>query len=135
MSWKEERLQALDIAVQWWISDKLKNWFTQYDIDTIKSISWYSSVDNSMFDLADDGKYYINEKWLNSLWIEVKDMPTSWAAREINKIEEWNISNRFKEVMKNLKQSNRQISDETIDIVASSQTYQDVREKVADVVC
>ena len=37
--------------------------------------------------------------------------------------------------MKELRTSNKQISNETIDLVANSQTYQDVRDKVADVVC
>ena len=127
--------ELLDAVLDWWLADKLKNWFTSKDINNIKSLSWYSDVNENMFTKWDDWKYYINEEYLEKLWVKAKDMPTSWAAREINKAEESEISNKFREVMKDLRESNKQISPDTIDLVANSQLYQDVREKVADVVC
>lgn len=133
--WGKQYDESLDIAVDWGLQSKLQDGFTAKDINNISSLPSYKDVNKNMFTEWEDGKYFINEDWLKALWIETKDMPASWAAREINKAEEWEISNKFKEVMKNLRENNRQIKDDTIDLVASSQTYQDIREKVADVVC
>ena len=108
---------------------------TKNDINSIKSSSKYSDITEDMFTKWDDWKYYITKELFDRFWVQAKDMPLSWAAREINKAEEWEISNKFREVMKDLRESNKQISPETIDLVANSQLYQDVREKVADVVC
>lgn len=125
----------LDISLEWWLASKLEDWFTKQDINTISSMPRYKDLTEEMFTLWEDGKYYITENWLKEMWIQTKDMPLSWAARELNKAEIPEISNKFKEIMKELRTSNKQISNETIDLVANSQTYQDVRDKVADVVC
>jgi len=37
--------------------------------------------------------------------------------------------------MKRVRNSRRNLTDPTIDAIANSGTYQDVREKVADIVC
>lgn len=133
--WGTQYNQALDVAVDGWLHSKLQNGFTIQDINNISSIPAYKDINESLFSLADDGKYYITEDWLKRLWIETKDMPLSWVAREINKAEEWQVSNKFKEIMSEIRNSNKQISDDTINLVANSQTYQEVRDKVADVVC
>lgn len=127
--------QDLDAVVDWWLDNALNNWFTKKDIDNISTISWYKGVNESYFTKQDDGKYYITKEWVESLGIDTKDMPETWVARELNKTEAPEISNKFKELMKGLRNSNKQISEDTIELVANSQTYQDIREKVADIVC
>lgn len=135
IEWGKQYNLELDSLVDWWFANKLKDWFTKNDINSIKSSSKYSDITEDMFTKWDDWKYYITKELFDRFWVQAKDMPLSWAAREINKAEEWEISNKFREVMKDLRESNKQISPETIDLVANSQLYQDVREKVADVVC
>lgn len=127
--------QKLDMLFDWWLATKLENWFTLNDINAINSLSDYKDVDTSMFTLGDDWKYFLTEEWVHRLWITTMDMPIAWQANEIAKAEAWEVSSRFQNVMKRVRNSRRNLTDPTIDAIASSGTYQDVREKVADIVC
>lgn len=127
--------QQLDMVVDWWLASKLKDWFDLKDIEAIKTLPEYSNVNESMFTLWDWWKYFINEDWVKALKISTIDLPLEYQARELAKQEAWNVTETFRKIMKELRTERRNITDPTIDAVANSGTYQDVREKVADIVC
>ena len=127
--------QKLDMVIDWWLSKKLSKWFDLKDIEAIKSLPEYSWVTNDMFTLGKDWKYFITDDWVKALWISTIDMPLEFQAKELAKEEAWTVAEKFKEIMKWLRTGRKNISDRTIDEIANSGAYQDVREKVADIVC
>lgn len=128
--------QKLDMILDWWFSNKLKDWFTINEINKIKSLPEYSNLSDTMFTLDKDWKYYITKEWVDALWISTMELPVELQARELAKAEAWEISEKFRTLMKNISDPSRKnIKNATIDAIADSWTYQDVRQKVADVVC
>ena len=125
----------LDTILDWWLTKKLENWFSLVDINKIKSLPEYSNVTDSMFMLDKDWKYYITKEWVNALGISSVDMPLEYHARELAKAEAWDVSEQFRSFMKEINSSKKNIQPDTIDEIANSWTYQDVRDKVADIVC
>lgn len=134
-AWETGYSAALDIAVEGWFSNKLKNWFTIEDINKIKSTNWFSDITEDLFTKWDNWLYYIKKEWLDRFGVSYTEMPKELIAREINQAEAWNVSQTFKERLQGLNKSWRDITDTTIDKVAESWTYQEIREKVADIVC
>lgn len=127
--------QKLDMVLDWWLTKRLEEWFTINDINAINSLSDYKDVTTDFFSIWDDWKYYLTDAWAKRLWINTIDMPLAWQANKIAQAEAWEVSERFQDVMKNVRTSRRNLTDDTIDRIANSWTYQDVRDKVADIVC
>lgn len=132
VSWYNTKL---DTILDWWLTSKLENGFTLLDINKIKTLPEYSNLTDDLFTLDKDWKYYITKKWLDALWVSSVDMPIEFQAREIAKAEAWETSEQFRNIMKETRTSRKNLSDTTIDEIANTWTYQDVRDKVADVVC
>lgn len=121
---------ALD-SLEWGFDSRVRNWFTDTDLETISTLNGYKDV------VADKEKYFTNIEWkyyltedgldkfhlskdnlsLESLWISI-------ASAE-------NTRDIFKNKMKNL--ADRKVSDATINALADSWGYEAVVKNVKEI--
>lgn len=121
---------VLDSIYSKWFVDKVKNWFSEEDLNVLASTKEYSSVDKNRDKWFDNVEwtYYLNEDWLKhfwfraenatleSLWVSMKEAAdTSQALKKI-KWAEW-----FK------------LSDTAIDTIADTWWYNEIVYKVKEV--
>lgn len=125
----------LDSAFNWWFDDRVKNWFSQADLDKLSKIDWYSDIEKNKskwFDSVDlEDKwttYFLNKAWLKhfglkaesvtleSLWITLKEAENTKEALNQIKWVDW-----------------VKISDTTIDNIAETWAYDEITSKVKEV--
>lgn len=120
-------------SLAWWFDSRLKNWFTQADIEDISKLKWFSDVPSKQWDLFYEywGRKYLTEEWLDRFWLKAESMPLETLWITLSEAED--TRELFKEKMKNIKDKN--ISDTTIDAVADSWAYNEIVSKVKEIVC
>lgn len=125
--WYNEVLDTLE----WWFDSKLRNWFSEKDLEDLWSLSWYKFVNNERDKLFEQiwDKYYLTDIWLERFNLEKRSIPLESLWLTLESAE--NTRNILKEKMKNLAWKN--ISDETIEALADSWGYDAVVEKVKEV--
>lgn len=123
---------ALD-SIPWWFDSKLRNWFTEADIEDISKIKWFASVmqDKDKLFYTLDGKRYLTLDGVERFWLRAENasLETIWISLK----DAENVRELFKERMKGL--TNKNISDTTVDRVADSWAYEEILEKVREVMC
>jgi hypothetical protein len=120
-------------SLTWWFDKRIANWFTQADIEEISKISWYSDVlqnKNKLFDYIWD-KYYLKEDALGRFGLKAENstLATLWITLK----DAENTRELFREKMKTLSWKN--ISDDTIDKIADSGAYDEIVQKIKEVMC
>ena len=121
---------ALDVAT-WWFDAKLRNWFTQTDLDKISKIDWHSDVNKNKWEWFYKvwDKYYLNEAWAEHFWLELWNL--SLESVWVSLADAENVKSLLKEKMKDLK--SKRISDPTAEKLADTWGYEEVVTKVKEV--
>lgn len=126
---------VLDSVLDWGFSTKVQKWFAQADIDSLSKISKYSDVEknkakwfNSI--ATDDGwtTYYLNEAWLKHFWLKAESitLESLWVA--LKEVE------NTREALQKIKWVNWvKISDTTVDRIANAWAYDEITQKVQEV--
>lgn len=124
---------TLDL-IDWWFASKLKNWFTDRDIQQIFERTRYSDVlaDNKSkyFDKVWD-KYVLNDNWIKYFWVDVSKTPMETIWVDLARAD--NTKELFKKKLKDV--TDRKISDTTINLVAETWTYDEVVDKIKEFIC
>lgn len=120
-------------SLAWWFDSKIVNWFTQADIDEISKLTWYSDVaqnKNKLFDYVWD-RYYLKEDALSRFGLKAENstLATLWITLK----DAENTRELFREKMKDL--TWKKISDDTIDKIADSGAYDEIVQKIKEVMC
>lgn len=123
-------------TLQGWFASRVWWGFTNADIDAISKIDKYSDIvkdKNKYFFEWWDGKYYLKQDWLERFWLSAENLSLESLWLELAEVED--TKNLFKERMKEIRNTDKAITDETVDAVAESWGYQEIVEKVKEIVC
>lgn len=129
--------EKLDAAFAWNFTNKIRNWFSAEDIDTLSKIKKeYSELDTNkdkyFYKIENpDGTstYHLNEQWLKKLWMKAENL--SLEALWVSLARAEDVKWIFKEKMKNL--TNKNIKDNTVDRIADTWAYDEIVYKVKEV--
>lgn len=133
LAWYES--PSLDL-IDWWFANKLSNWFDEWDIAQISDNTKFSDAlakEGGKYKYFDevDGKYYLNEKGMDYFKVNVVDTPnvTLWVTLS--------EAENTREVFKNIvsKMSGKHISEETINMIADTWTYDEVTNVIKEFIC
>jgi len=127
--WKLDSLDGWFASRVWW-------GFSNADIDAISKIDGYSDIakDKSKYFYEDwNWKYYLTEDWLDHFWLSAENQTLEALWLELAEVED--TKNLFKEKMKSIRTNKKAISDDTVDAIAESWGYQEIVEKVKEIVC
>lgn len=126
------KLDALD----WWFASRVWWGFSNADIDTISKIDWHSDVvtkKNEYFFNDWKWNYYLTNDWLKHFGLSAENQTLEALWLELAEVED--TKNLFKEKMKSIRTNKKAITDDTVDAVAESWGYQEVVEKIKEIVC
>ena len=125
----------LDTAFSWNFTTKLKDWFTDGDLNKLSKLDEFSDMeknkDKYFYKVSDSNwdRYYLNEEWIKKLWMKAENLTLEAIWVSIARAED--VKWIFKEKMKNL--ANKNIEDTTVDAIADTWAYDEVVYKVKEV--
>lgn len=127
--WYDKWLDVLE----WWFDKRVREWFSNEDISRISSVSKYDDIGknkekffNKVWDI-----YYLTDAWLERFGLESKSLTLEslWVTME----QAENTREILKERMKDL--PNRDIEDDTIEMLANWGGYDELVNKVKEILC
>ncbi len=127
--WYDIKLDALD----WWFDRRVYWWFTDEDISKISNIDWYDDIAKNKKEFFDKvwDNYFLKEEWLSRFWLNAKSLTLESLWVDISQAE--NTREILKEKMKNL--STKKVSDDTINMLADWWWYDEIVNKVKEILC
>jgi len=128
--WNAGYNAVLDSIFYWWFDSRVKNWFSEEDLDRLSKVDWYSSVNKNRDKWFDeiDWTYYLNENWLKHFWLKAENitLESLWVT-----IKEAKETRQALNKIKWVEWVN--LSDKVIDDIADTWWYNEIVEKVKEV--
>ena len=125
----------LDSIFNWWFDSRVKNWFSQADLDILSDVKWYSDIEKNkskwFYSVTTEGKwttYYLTEDWLKHFWLKPENitLESLWVT-----LKEAGDTREALQKIKWAKWVN--ISDKAIDNLAETWAYDEITSKVKEV--
>lgn len=127
--WYDPALDVLDGG----FNRRVTGWFTDKDIVDISKIKGYEDTlknKNKWFNKVWD-TYYLNDEWLDAFWLSSRSLTLESLWVTVEQAE--NTREILKERMKDL--NNKKIDPDTIDALADSGWYDELVNKVKEILC
>lgn len=125
---------VLDSIVDWWFESKVKNWFSQWDLNKLSSTTEYSNIERDKWKLFNAieteswTKYYLNEKWLSHFWLKAESLTLESLWVTLAEAE------NTREALNKLKWIDWiNLSESTIDNISNTWWYNEITSKVKEV--
>ena len=142
--WLQTRLlkQDYDIGLdilEWGFRKRLKSWFTLEDIQELQRrtkhdnlIKWWDA--NEKFFAKEWDKYYLTSSWAEEFKLDVSEYTESMRRADMRRATEEETKNLIDEKTKQL-MSNKWLTKEVIEKLASSWAFKEMVDDIATVVC
>lgn len=132
---KWEYNPVLDSVFDWWFDNRVRDWFSQTDLDKLSKINWYSNIEKNKskwFDsVTTEGKwttYYLNKDWLKHFWLKPESITLESLWVTLKEAEDTRTA------LKQIKWAKWvNISDKAIDDLADTWAYDEITSKVKEV--
>lgn len=126
---------VLDSVFNWWFDSRIKNWFSQADLDTLSDVKWYSNIEKNkskwFYSVTTEGKwttYYLTEDWLKHFWLKPESITLESLWITLKEAE------NTREALQKVKWARWvKISDNAIDNLAETWAYDEITSKVKEV--
>lgn len=125
---------VLDSIFSWWFDSRIKNWFSQADLDTLSETKWYSNLEKNKWkwfnEVTDENwktTYYLTKEWLDRFWFKPESITLESLWVTLKEAE------NTREALNNIKWvESVKISDKAIDYLAETWAYDEITWKVRE---
>lgn len=129
--WYDTLLDTLD----GWFAPRVSWGFSIWDIDKISKLDNYSDIieNKNKWFYERSGRYYLTEEWLTHFNLTPESLTLEALWLKLADVE--NTKETLKTTLKNITSNKKLISDETVDAIAETGAYDEIVEKVKEIVC